>query len=262
MPMPRVVCQRAATRPSPGRGPRRSSLLAPQPRSRGRTATKLQDRYANYQPPTCASGHLDAAVHTAARTRKGMRTTLATEIHRLTPLLEAHRGRASKTSRKIHMPARRHTTGHSYLQRALRARSSGSPARDQDRTPPFQVLDLISRPLESARRSVAGRYGFSLSASSEDSGEQSRPALARRLLLLLRFHGWPGAEQVPGLTHETRGKSGAELVLQALFVHARILRHHRSESLGCCLAAAVRLLAGFANSVFSARLTLSVLPDR
>ncbi len=68
-------------------------------------------------------------------------------------------------------------------------------------------------------------------------GRTVPPTLARRLLLLLRFPGRPGAEQVAGLTHQTRGKSGAQLLLQALLGHGRTLRHHTSESFGCSLAA-------------------------
>ncbi len=98
------------------------------------------------------------------------------------------------------------------------------------------------------------RNGSSLSASPAEPGEQSRPALARRLLLLLRFPGRPSAEQVAGLTHETRGKSGAQLLLQALLGHGRTLRHHTSESCGCSPAAprAVRAREIDSNSPLSA----------
>jgi hypothetical protein len=75
------------------------------------------------------------------------------------------------------------------------------------------------------------------SPSSQESGDQSWSALARRLLLLPSFQASPAAQQVAGLTQGTRGKSGAELVLQALLGHARVLRQCTNESLVCCLAA-------------------------
>jgi hypothetical protein len=70
------------------------------------------------------------------------------------------------------------------------------------------------------------REPCSPSAASAEPGEQSRPALPRRSLLLVRVPRRATAEQGAGLTDRTRGKSGAQLVLHALLGHVRTSRHH------------------------------------